>query len=172
MSEVSTYPRITMIATPAPLPTRDAAVQTVDAIATACRTASAITGFTTIAVHRSSATDVRVVAIDGAGRALVSQVGVDALHRPHLTTEILGVRDGTCHEILDRFDAAMDAGGIRSVARRRSFTGGVCATAGARDYLRECGAVLRPNALAVPSEESQTRQRNLAPRKANRSRGR
>jgi hypothetical protein len=79
----------------------------------------------------------------------------------------VGLHDGSCNEILDRFDAALAAEGVRAGAPRRSFTGGVCELAAAREFVRrlprpalkadagQAGAPTRPARRATRSRRRQ-----------------
>ncbi len=99
------------------------------AVVQACVESCRQIAFDQIAVD-TAGTLTRVTALDRAGRALVSEVSV-AGHDVRVETEVVGVLDGSCHHILDQFDAAMAAHGVDAVPSRRP-TGGTCQLAAAR----------------------------------------
>jgi hypothetical protein len=96
----------------------------------ACQRAAIKTGFGKIesltspigsSIRRFSATDPQ-------GRTIVTEIDV-AKDRPvRIDSEILGVRDNSCHEILNEFHRALESEGveIQGTPRRRK-TGGMCA---------------------------------------------
>jgi hypothetical protein len=109
-----------------------------EALAVSCRRASIDAGFVNVETTLGARGDVRVVATDASGRALVSEIHRgDDTHAPSIETEVVGVTDGRCHGILDRFDAAMEAQGVRTEdSPERKWTGGVCELSMAREFIR------------------------------------
>jgi hypothetical protein len=53
-----------------------------------------------------------------------------------MATEVVGISDGSCHAILDGFDRALEAQGVRAGPPRRKYTGGVCQLAAAQEFVR------------------------------------
>jgi len=102
----------------------------------ACKRASVEAGFPTVETQVPSDGPVRVVATNEAGHALVSEVEAAPGEEPSLATEVVGVRDGSCNEMLDAFDEALEEEGVRAATPRRTFTGGVCELAAAKDFVR------------------------------------
>jgi len=95
------------------------------AVGEACREASIAAGFETVEVR--SAIDgqgLRVIALDHTGRALVSEVNVKDAH-VSVETEVIGIGDDTCNAVLDDFDRALEARGVRADTTR-AITGGAC----------------------------------------------
>jgi hypothetical protein len=92
------------------------------------------------------------VATDPAGRSLVTEIGTLPSGEASLTTEVVGVRDGSCGQILDRFDATLERLGVHAGPPQRRSTGGVCELAAARDLLRKkaLGSVRRAQRLNRP----------------------
>ena len=129
-------------------------------LVTACSRASVATGFETIETHALPDGTVRVVATNEAGLALVTEIHNAPNREPSLATEVLGMYDGTCHEILDQFDAALEAEGVRSAKPHRRFTGGVCELAAAREFVRR---KLRPSekTQATSSARQRARRRRI-----------
>jgi len=109
----------------------------VQAVTLACTKASLKVGFSSVETMPSVVENtVRVVATDSAGRALVTEINADPRHEPSIETEVVGVSDGSCNQILDAFDLALEEAGVRSRPPSRKFTGGVCELAAARDFVR------------------------------------
>jgi hypothetical protein len=71
----------------------------------------------------------------------------------------MGVTDGSCNEILDAFDRALEEAGVRAAPPKRKYTGGVCELAAARDY------VLRKVRRPPPAQVSQHLRRRRATRR-------
>ncbi len=98
----------------------------------ACVRASAAAGFTRLEETHASPV-LRLVASDADGRALVSEIRSNPQGEFDLATEVVGVSDGSCHAILDRFDRALDQQGVRGGPPERRSTGGVCQMPASRD---------------------------------------
>lgn len=101
----------------------------------ACAKASVKAGFTSV---ETQATDelVRVVASDSYGRALVTEINANAVQNPRIVTEVVGINDGSCKQIMDAFDRALEGQGVKSSPPKRKVTGGVCETAAALEFVR------------------------------------
>jgi hypothetical protein len=80
---------------------------------------------------------IRVVATNRSGQALVTEIDATLDGDLSMATEAVGIRDGSCHEVLDLFDASLEAEGVIAGPPRRSPTGGVCQLATARQAIRE-----------------------------------
>ena len=104
-------------------------------ISDACAKAAQSIGFPTIETKALTSGELRVIATDALGRSLVSEIHVDRRREVHLETEVVG-GEGCCQQLLDRFDAAVEAEGVRSGPRGRRSTGGVCQLEGARDVAK------------------------------------
>lgn len=109
-----------------------------EALAVSCRQASIDAGFVEVETTVGASGDIRIVATDASGRALVSEIHEgDDTHAPSIETEVVGFTDGRCHAILDRFDAGMEAQGVRiDGSPERKWTGGICELTMARDFIR------------------------------------
>ncbi len=103
------------------------------ALTRACRAASLTLGFKSQKVIADKG-QVRVVATDPLGRSLVSEIHGGVNREPRVETEIVGVTDGSCQELLDAFDQALDDQGVCGARRERRTTGGVCTLAAAREF--------------------------------------
>ena len=102
----------------------------------ACERASVKAGFASVETHPLSTGMIRLVATDVHGRALVTEITAPASEAPKIVTEVVGVSDGTCRQIVDIYDKALEEQGIRSAMPKRKFTGGVCELAAARAFVR------------------------------------
>lgn len=108
-----------------------------DALATACKRASVESGFPTVDTMVGIEGDIRIIASDDRGRALVTEIHSGRKHEPSLETEVVGVTDGSCVGILDRFDRALEEQGVRGIAPERKWTGGVCELGAAKELLKK-----------------------------------
>ena len=81
----------------------------------------------------------RVVATDQTGRALVTEIHPgDETRTPSVETELVGVTDGSCQDVLDLFDRALEEEGVVADASpKRKWTGGVCELSLAREFVRQ-----------------------------------
>lgn len=77
----------------------------------------------------------RFAATDALGRTLITEITAPVGGDARVETEVVGVSDGSCNRILDDFDNALEAEGVRSQPAERKFTGGVCELAAVRDFL-------------------------------------
>lgn len=130
----------------------------------ACSNAALKSGFGSIQTMDGPAGSVRIVASDSAGRALVTEISGDPAHDISLETEVVGVSDGSCTALLDAFDAALEAEGVRTSPPQRKYTGGVCELAAARDFVRSKvrrppPAVQTPSAPVKDDSEARRAQR-------------
>ncbi|AFZ11535.1 hypothetical protein Cri9333_0589 [Crinalium epipsammum PCC 9333] len=103
----------------------------------ACTNAAVQIGFTSVQTMASLVGTVRLVATDAQGRSLVTEINGDINSQPSIATEVVGVSDGSCNAILDEFDRALEAAGVRAAVPTRKFTGGVCELAAAREFVRK-----------------------------------
>jgi len=108
----------------------------VRALSRACENACQKTGFSDIQTMSRGPGMTRVIASDSTGRALVSEITAEAGKQPRLVTEVVGVADGSCHAILDAFDKALEAEGVRAAPPEWKATGGVCELAATREFVQ------------------------------------
>jgi hypothetical protein len=106
------------------------------ALTLACTNAALKVGFGAVEALQAGNGTIRVIASDESGRALVSEISTAANGNPHIETEVLGVTDGSCNDMLDAYDRALEEEGVRSGVPRRKFTGGVCELGAAREFIR------------------------------------
>ena len=109
------------------------------AVAQACSNAARQIGFDRVEMTASRHGEVRVVAQNDLGQALVAEIRSGASSDPSLAAEVVGVRDGSCRQIMDAFERALAAQGVRYAPPRRRPTGGVCQLEAARALLRAAG---------------------------------
>jgi len=104
----------------------------------ACGAASIAAGFPQLRmVEGFGETNQRVIALNGKGQCLISEIRVPPDRQPVIETEIVGVSDGSCHGTVGVFSTALQRAGVRTGAPSRKATGGVCELAAAREFLRE-----------------------------------
>jgi hypothetical protein len=102
----------------------------------ACKKASVKAGFASIEAQAASNGLVRVVASDSYGRALVTEIDGGTGRNPRIVTEVVGIHDGSCKQIMETFDKALEEQGVKSSPPKRKFTGGVCETSAALEFVR------------------------------------
>ncbi|MCI0603394.1 hypothetical protein L0156_10315 [bacterium] len=95
------------------------------------------TGFDRIQEKNVSIGLIRLTAEDAAGRALVTEISTNRSLETRIETEVVGIRDGRCKEILDRFDKALEEEGVESDVPQRKPTGGACILDVARKFVSE-----------------------------------
>lgn len=105
-------------------------------LALACASAAASAGFPVATDPVARGGVVRLVCTDASGLALVTEIYTDAPGGVSMATEVVGTRGSRCQDVLDRFDAALEASGVRAGPPRRRRTGGVCLLDGAREHVR------------------------------------
>jgi hypothetical protein len=108
------------------------------ALSVACGNAAVEVGFNRVETVEYPDGQIRVIATDPAGRALVTEI--DSRRQGNeIQTEVVGVMDGSssCVGILKAFDRAMEAQGVRSAPPKHALTGGVCSLDAAREFVRK-----------------------------------
>jgi len=66
-----------------------------------------------------------------------AEIRSDRDHPTSLATEIIGSSDNTCNEILDAFNVALEAEGVKVGDRDRKFTGGILELDAAREFVNQ-----------------------------------
>lgn len=130
------------------------------ALAEACHRAAKRIGFNASQRIPGPTGTIRIVATDPAGRALITEISNNG--RGVLATEVVGVFDGSCAGIIDAFEKALQAEGVRASTPRRKFTGGVCELAAAREFVRRKVSpvpVARSTAIGPNETDSATTRR-------------
>lgn len=102
----------------------------------ACENAFRKTGFSNLEASPGRLGEIRVVGVDSQGRSLVAEIRQGKNGDPSLEAEVVGVRDGSCHEILDAFEKALVEQGVRYLPPSRRATGGICQLEAAKDFVR------------------------------------
>lgn len=100
-----------------------------------CTNAVRKIGFSSVETGAGPLGDVRLIGTDADGRSLVVEIQKGKNGDSGLAAEVLGVRDGSCHTILDAFETALAEQGVRYTQPRRTPTGGVCQLQAARDFV-------------------------------------
>jgi hypothetical protein len=101
----------------------------------ACKQAAIKIGFDTVQTFSGPADSIRLVATDPAGLpSLVTEIR--NTRAPELEYEVIGVTDGSCHGIMDTYNKALEAEGVRCAPPQRRFTGGVPYLAAAQEFLK------------------------------------
>lgn len=108
----------------------------VESLTVACERATLAAGFQTVEVARGVGDTVRVIGASPAGHALVTEININPRHEPTIETEVVGITDGRCNAILDKFEAALAEAGVRGTPPKRRFTGGVCELSAPKEFLR------------------------------------
>lgn len=80
---------------------------------------------------------VRFAATDSLGKTIITEINAPIGCDARIETEVVGVSDGSCNSILDAFDQALEAEGVRSQSAQRKFTGGVCELSAVRDFIKQ-----------------------------------
>jgi hypothetical protein len=109
-----------------------------DAVKSACQRATQKLGFSKIETMASPIRSgvMRFSATDDEGRTLVTEIDASMNKDVKIDTEVLGVTDNSCHQILENFHAALkEEGVIIGQPPKREATGGICTLAAAKDFL-------------------------------------
>jgi hypothetical protein len=133
----------------------------------ACESAFRKTGFSNLAASLGRRGEIRVVGVDSQGRSLVAEIRQGKNGDPSLEAEVVGVRDGSCHEILDAFEKALIEQGVRHLPPTRKATGGICQLEAAKDFVRRQSdrkAHSEPNTV-VHAQDGQRRALRLNQKK-------
>jgi hypothetical protein len=112
----------------------------------ACTNALHQIGFHSVETSKGATVGSRVIGTDAAGRALVVEIRPGGNGDPGLAAEVVGVRDGSCHQILDAFEYALSKQGVRYTRPQRKSTGGVCELESAKEFLRR---LVRPAGISA-----------------------
>jgi len=108
----------------------------IGAVAQACSNAAKQIGFERVEVSPGRRGELRVIATNNLGQALVTEIHPNGFQDPSLAAEVVGVRDGSCRQIMDAFERALASQGVRYAPPRRRPTSGVCQLEAARELLR------------------------------------
>ncbi|MBN1827754.1 MAG: hypothetical protein JW884_01245 [Deltaproteobacteria bacterium] len=118
----------------------------VKSLSLVCANAAIKAGFPTVRENIANGMT-RIVATDRLGRALVTEIESEDHQEPNIITEVVGISDGSCRKIIDTFDQYLEEHGVKSAPPKRKFTGGVCDTAAALEYIRNKFAKQKPGAI-------------------------
>jgi hypothetical protein len=126
-------------------------------LALCCRRAALQLGFTPLGGEEAGGgLPLRVAATDASGRAIISEIRLESDGAVTLESETAGVTDGSCGELMERYDKLLEQEGVRSQPPRRRRTGGVLVMQAARRFM---GTRLRsPAQRAAPAKAPQQRR--------------
>ncbi len=123
----------------------------------ACQRASMKIGFSKIEAlpSRLRSGVIRFAATDAKGRTLVTEIDTPKNRDVKIETEVLGVNDNSCHQILDEFHAALEAEGVSlGGPPKREGTGGICTLAAAKMFAGRRPASVKDTSKAARSRGS------------------
>jgi hypothetical protein len=66
----------------------------------------------------------------------VTEIGTAIDRETTIATEVIGMSDPSCGQILDEFNQALAEAGVRSSPPERKSTGGVCELEAAKEFIR------------------------------------
>jgi hypothetical protein len=101
----------------------------------------------------------RVISTDDCGRTLVTEISTEIDRETTIATEVTGVSDSSCSQILAEFAQALEEAGVRSTHLDRKFTGGIAELEATKEFVRRQPVKSRtPSASAKASntQKSQT----------------
>jgi hypothetical protein len=120
----------------------------------ACSRASVKAGFEQVKVTVRDDGKRAVIATNFSGQALITEI--DTTDRVNIDTEVDGVRDGSCHEIIERFEQALvEEGVIRDGAPERKPTGGVAQLDATKQARRDRFGSTNVQKKVAPTTEEQ-----------------
>lgn len=110
----------------------------IEKVVLACTNASLKTGFTPIPSSGQIVNGtVRLIANDSEGRSLTTEISSNPDHDLAMATEVIGLSDNRCEEILDLFEEALKQEGVNFSEPERKFTGGICELEAAKEFVRK-----------------------------------
>lgn len=126
------------------------------ALVTACGNASVEAGFPHLETTLGLDGATRVIATDSDGRALITEVRTDRDAEIQVETEVVGVTDGSCVNIMDRFDSALEKQGVRTHTPVRKATSGICELTAAKEFLKK----MQPRVTTRQNNSQRTQKLN------------
>jgi hypothetical protein len=122
-------------------------------------------GFGSVEIRRSGEL-IRVIGTNEAGQALVAEVDVAPASEPQMVTEVVGSSDSSvCEPILNRFDEALEAEGVRGDSPGHKPTGGVCELSFSREILDRLRGPVTPK-KPIAAKQDGDRQKGRRRRRA------
>jgi hypothetical protein len=101
----------------------------------------------------------RFAATDSNGRTIVTEINAPLNGEVHIDSEVIGVTDGSCADLLVAFDEALAAEGVKSQKPEHRPTGGVCELDAVRKFV-----AAQPTPVAMqcgaPTQSRQNRRRS------------
>ena len=84
------------------------------AVAHACARASVISGFPDVTIKPLPQSEcVLVIAKNQSGQGLVSEISVNKMQQINTATEVIGIHDGSCEGVINRFNAEIKRLGVK-----------------------------------------------------------
>ena len=102
-----------------------------------CVKAAAAVGFGQIERTAGPLGDRRIIATDEQGRGIVAEIRTDQRGDVALASEIIGVKDNSCHTLMARFEEELERLGVHAGPPERRATNGVAQLSAAREFLRK-----------------------------------
>ena len=96
-----------------------------DTLSHAIMAASSTIGFDQVRLETVTPSLIRIVATNRKGINLISEIHTDASKKIDVLSELEGVTDGSCENIMDEFNAELEKRGIVAVRKERKSTGGI-----------------------------------------------
>jgi hypothetical protein len=125
----------------------------------ACQQASLKVGFASIQTSTAADGTLRVIATDDRGRTLVTEIGTAIDRETTIATEVIGMSDSSCGQILDEFHQALAEAGVQSSPPERKSTGGVCELEAAKEFIRR--QPVKSKAVPTDRAKSSTPRRQV-----------
>ena len=125
------------------------------------------TGFQQVTVSEGPDGDTRIAATNEKGQAIVSEIRENGDGDPSLASEVLGVFDNSCEDILKRFDQALADQGVQVGGVTERHTRGQCALDASRDWIRQEqeAPIQKRDAEEQAEEQTDNRQTDDAQRR-------
>lgn len=138
----------------------------ITSLETACLKAAENVKFNSITSISDNSGNIRIIAEDKKGRAIVSEITALPGGDVKMESEVHGVTDGSCNEIMDNFDLALEKSGVESNNKDRKFTGGVCRLSAAMDFVNR-----KLNKIPYVKKESKSSKKAARTRLLNQIKG-
>ncbi len=83
-------------------------------------------GYKNIVVRNLDQSKQLITALDNQGKGIVSEVNINSSGIVDVTSEMIGMVDGKCHEVLKKFDKNLKKYGVKFSSIDKEYTGGTC----------------------------------------------
>jgi hypothetical protein len=109
----------------------------VESLEQACAKAASAAGFGQVERSTGPLGDRRIIATDEQGRGIVTEIGTDRRGDVALASEIIGVKDNSCHKLMARFEEELERLGVEAGPPERRATHGAAQLSAAKEFLRK-----------------------------------